>query len=340
MINQASYAPIENAIVERAIEWHLQLHAPEATTEDFKQFEAWCALNPQHHLAYQRLESFWDKLDTVDPALAKTTLKSALEAKHPPVSKKPKKIKNISKSGTLGLITLLLACGLYQSQPAQILLAQNKTNIGEQRQIKLSDGSELTLNTNTALDINFTAQQRTIKLYSGEVFIKVAKDKSRPLIIATNQGTTQALGTQFNVRHMDENTPPTTQVAVVESIVEVCNKPSLYNFNPPICKHVHAGQVVQFAKNHIDAVSSADAQGIAGWTTGTMMLDNQPLPNVLNEIQRYSQSQLVFDETSLANMRVSGVLPLHDINNCLSLLGEKLPIQTRQLNDTIVIEAR
>ena len=340
-MEQVSQVLIENALVEHAIEWHLLLHSSEVTEEDRTQFSAWCKLSPQHQMAYERLENLWDKFDGIEPTLAKVSLESTLSPAKSTANTQSKYLKNPSKGTTLGLLAILFSYGLYHSQPAQIWLAQNKTQIGQQQHITLADGSELTLNTDTALDIDFTGQLRNIKLYKGEVFIKVAKDKTRPLIISTNQGSARALGTQFNVHLIEDSEPIMTQVAVVESSVEVCNKPSLFNFNKPECKQVHAGQLGQYTKNKNLAITSADSQSISSWITGTIALDNQPLPKVLHELQRYSQLHFIFDAATLADMRVSGVLPLNDMNKCLSLLSEKLPIQTRRpFANSILIETR
>jgi len=326
---------IEKSIVEKAIDWHLHLHTEETTPADNIAFEAWYQQNPEHLLAYNRLENMWGKFSDVDHAAAKAGLEAVLKSGNP-----TKTIARHGRSVALGLVFLISTYSAMQSQPALVWLAENKTPIGAQRSITLDDGSILMLNTNTALDVEYSNHQRLIKLYQGEVFITVAKDKTRPLIIATQHGTARALGTQFNVR-LIEDSENSTQVAVVESTVETCTTPSLLsipllNSHKKTCITLQAGQGTRYTSNQMETASNINAEAIAGWSTGTLAIDNQPLPMVLAELQRYSMAQITFNENALANMRVSGVLPLSNIKQSLDILSGKLPIQVSEPQDNVI----
>jgi|APLak6261703504_1056268.scaffolds.fasta_scaffold00194_11 transmembrane sensor len=323
---------IEQNIVEKAIDWHLHLHSDEATPADNIAFEAWCHESPEHELAYNRLENMWGKFGDLDHAAAKAGLEAALKS-----GSAIKTITRHSRRVALGLLILVSTYSVMQSQPGLVWLAENKTPIGEQRNITLDDGSILMLNTNTALDVEYSDHQRLLKLHQGEVFITVAKDKSRPLIIATQHGTARALGTKFNVRLIEDS----TQVAVVESTVETCNTPSLLsmpllNSSKKTCTTVQAGQGARYTSGQMEIVSNIDTETIAGWSTGTLAIDNQPLPMVLTELQRYSVAQINFNESTLANMRVSGVLPLNNIRQSLDILSGKLPIKVSEPQANVI----
>ena len=322
---------IDNSIIEKAVEWHLQLNSAAASDADRANFEAWQHQNPAHALAYSRIERMWGKFAVVEPNAAKASIESALKS-----GKAIKKIAQHGKGIAFGFVAIISAFSALQSQPAQIWLAENKTAIGEQRSIALPDGSTLMLNTNTALDIDFSDHQRTIKLYQGEVLITVAKDKSRPLIIATSQGTARALGTKFNVKMIND----ATQVVVIKSSVETCTKPNLLSINKKMCITLYPNQGTNFTTSQIDAANNIDAENIASWSTGTMAMDNQPLNQVLTELQRYSKAQIQFNADEISNMRVSGVLPLNNMAQSLNLLAGKLPIQIKQQFNVIIVQAK
>jgi len=322
---------IDNSIIEKAVEWHLQLHSAAASDADRANFVAWQHQNSTHALAYSRIERMWGKFSVVEPNAAKVSIESALQS-----GKAIKKIAQHGKGIALSLVAIISAYSAVQTQPAQIWLAENKTAIGEQRSMTLADGSTLMLNTNTALDIDFSDRQRLIKLYQGEVLITVAKDKSRPLIIATAQGTARALGTIFNVKTAEE----TTQVTVVESKVETCTNPSLFSFSQKACITLQPNQGANFTSSQIDSASNIDAENIASWSTGTLAMDNQPLNQVLTELQRYSKAQIQFNADEISNMRVSGVLPLNNMSQSLNLLAGKLPIQISQQANVIIVQAK
>ncbi len=146
------------------------------------------------------------------------------------------------------------------------LLADHRTAIGERRTIALQDGSEVELGAATAINVSFSTNERRIKLLAGEAFFTVAKDPSRPLIVAAGNGEVKVLGTSFDVKVADVIT-----VAVASSAVEVSNATS-----PPV--KVAAGQAIHYDKHKISAVTAADLETIrkhgdrSSWCSGTCRL--------------------------------------------------------------------
>src|SRR5690606_13001818 len=91
------------------------------------------------------------------------------------------------------------------------------TEIGEQKTVQLSDGSELVLNTNTRVLIDYTDSKRRAILDQGEAYFKVAEDAQRPFSVDAGVRSIAVLGTEFNV----QKTGGGLTVAVVEGLVAV-----------------------------------------------------------------------------------------------------------------------
>ena len=68
----------------------------------------------------------------------------------------------------------------------------------------LADGSIIRLNTNTRITVSYDRAQRHISLHQGEIFLRVARNVERPLVVATERGEVRALGTAFAVRLKDQ----------------------------------------------------------------------------------------------------------------------------------------
>lgn len=336
-MNQSSILSNEKSIVEIAVDWYLCLNSADATEEERRSFQTWRNENPEHALAFSRVETLWGKFDPVHSDAAKAGLKSALKT-----GTNIKQIARHAKTPMLGLLLSALLYGSLQSTPVLIWMADNKTSIGEQKTITLDDGSVIKLNTDTAIDLDFNDMQRIVILRKGEILVTVSKDKSRPFIIATQHGTAKALGTKYNVR-LENNG---TQVAVVESSVETCNNPTLlgtnlFSYKEKTCVTLIAGQATEFNNEDLGKVNAIDTESIVGWASGSLAIDNQPLPTVLKELQRYSKSTLRYNDAELNRLHVSGVIPLHDIRQSLGVLSTRLPIQVNELPDnTITITAR
>lgn len=91
------------------------------------------------------------------------------------------------------------------------------TTTTQTRQITLKDNSSVYLNTNSQLRIiDFTESKRALSL-KGEAYFTVTRDESRPFIVATQWGTVQVLGTQFNTLATDSN----LVVSVASGVVKV-----------------------------------------------------------------------------------------------------------------------
>ncbi|QCY12031.1 iron dicitrate transport regulator FecR [Pseudomonas sp. MPC6] len=96
----------------------------------------------------------------------------------------------------------LLGGGLWlgaRSPLGDSLLADLHTGRGQRQDFTLADGSRLSLNADSAVDLQFDEQQRLVILRHGELMIQVAADPRRPLRVRTAQGEIRALGTRFLV---------------------------------------------------------------------------------------------------------------------------------------------
>ena len=74
------------------------------------------------------------------------------------------------------------------------------TQIGERRTFTFNDGSEVTLNTATRINLDYNEKRRYLRLQQGEALFKVAKDPNRPFVVAIGDRTVVALGTSFLAR--------------------------------------------------------------------------------------------------------------------------------------------
>lgn len=323
----SAFNQIPQNIVEQAIAWHLQINTSEANARECVAFKTWLKQDTLHADAYQRVDNMFQPFERVDAKAAKRSIDVVLKAE-----RKLNARKHLSGIALGATLFIAVSAGL-QMPVTKIMLADNKTAVGEIKTIALSDNSRIVLNTNTALDVAFNGEQRIIKLYKGEVFVEVAKDANRPFLVETEHGSARALGTQFVVNVEQDN----TIVGVVESKVEACNAPSYLatlSKQQRHCVTLHPNQRVNISQQSLSKVQAVDASAMSGWVSGTVMYDNQPLPTVLNDLQRYSPEKLVFSEATLQHIKVSGVLPINNIPHAISTLGSQFNLQVEAVNDS------
>lgn len=318
-----------NGILEEAANWHVHLHSGEATSDDRVAFERWLAKSHAHSQAYRRLDGFWRRFDDLDSAAAMTAISRALQAG----AVRAKQIKR----GAGGILSVVLATVIgwsgIQSEPVRYMLAEYRTDVGQQRIVELADHSRITLNTYSAFDIDFSGSQRRIILRQGEILVEVAKDPTRPFIVETVQGTARALGTQFTVKRAGD----ATDVAVIESVVEACAATGFSHRGESQCIRLHAGEGTKLMLDSLPTIKKVDVDSVAGWASGSLMVDDAPLADVLAEMERYRHGRIHYDPAELAKLRVSGVLPLNDTDRALTTLAQLLPIRINRYTPLLIV---
>ena len=301
-------------IIQQAANWLTRLHDEDVTDADRRAFDTWCQADPRHALAIERMRGLWGSLDTLPAKPARIALNRAFAPRRP------------RGAQVAGLVGVLL-CGWVGLDPLPVWMADQRTGVGERRQIALEDGSQLQLNSNSAVDVKFDGHQRVIELLQGELWVDVAKDAQRPFVVRTNQGTATALGTRYLVKRAEDGT---TVVTVIESIVAVKGDASEG-------VKVTAGQRTILDQGRAQAPQASGSSDPDAWTRGLLKVNDQPLTEVLQTLASYRHGLVRFDAPALQNLRVSGVFKLDDTTAALAALADNLPIQVEYFTDLLVV---
>lgn len=315
------------AVLAHAAQWMATLRDESASDADREACRRWRAADPEHERVYRRLEALWGDFDSTaafdSPAAARRILEQA--------AARPRRAgRRALGAGALAL--LICGMGLWRLAPPAWLLADHHTRVGQWRVIELDDHSRITLNTDTAIDVRFDAHQRLITLRQGEILVDVAHETAgRPFVVRTPDGTAQALGTRYVVRRGDGH----TDVTVAESRVRACAQAA-----EPVCADLAAGQRARLAAGRVDGVGPVDADQALAWTRRSLVVDNQPLADVLAELGRYRGGRLQFDAGALQDLRVSGVFPLESPDQALASLAVSLPITVSRYTPWLVLVQR
>jgi len=305
--------------VAAAAQWLSVLHSGEADESQRQACAIWRDADPGHALALSRLEILWGRFDGLPASRSRKTLERAFAAQRKPT---------LRRVGT-ALVLLIAATVAWQGVcQAPVWLADQRTGVGERRSMMLEDHSQLQLNSDSAVDIEFDGQRRLIDLRRGELWVEVAKDPQRPFVVRTEQGTVTALGTRFLVRREDGQ----TRITVLESAISA--QPTRVWSAPA---RVAAGQQALLYADHVDGLTSLGTADPASWTRGVLKVDDRPLLEVLDELARYRRGVLHYDRQALAGLRVSGSFPLDNSDAALAALQTSLPIRLQRFTDWLVV---
>ncbi|MFO2466079.1 FecR domain-containing protein [Pseudomonas sp. 15FMM2] len=311
-------APIAPAIVEQASEWLMLQWGGELDGAQRQAFDRWQDAHPEHRRAWLRLQHLQQTLGGVPADSARAVLRDAPDPQ---------------RRAALKLLGLMLLAGgsgyvVKGSQPWQSAFAQYRTATGEIRHLTLSDGTRLDLNSDSAIDLLFSASERRIRLIRGEILLTSGHDPSRPLIVETPAGDVQALGTQFTVRELDDG----SRVDLYEGRVQVRPVHGL-------AVQMNAGESLWFSATQTSAMGALDANA-SSWAQNRLIAERQPLGSFVAQLSRYRPGLLRCDE-AVAGLLLTGVFPLSDTDAILAALERSLPVRVQAVTRYwVTIKAR
>ena len=254
--------------------------------------------------AWQQLQMQHDHLP---PAMHASLLRACVQA-------------NAPRRHAVKTLALLLASGasLYAFErhtPWRSWTADYRSGINQRRVVTLGDGTVLTLNTNSAVNIDYNSEQRRIQLLEGEIFIATGKDAAqRPFFVSTPHGSLQALGTRFTVRLHDDYASSGVLDGVVAVLAEDGSQRLL----------LHPGEGAHFDARGYHRQALAPYGG--AWLNGMLVARDMRLADFLAELSRYSAHPLECTP-AIAGLRVSGSYPLADTNAIVDAVSASLQLR-------------
>lgn len=206
---------------------------------------------------------------------------------------------------------------------------QYKSLFGKRQEIKLPDGSEVILNSNSniTLDKNFNATNRTLQL-TGEAFFKVAKDPSKPFVVKSNDLATTAVGTEFYVFARNAGT---YKVDLLEGKVKLNDKQHVFMLAPGEEANWDTSNT-QFLKSTFDSVF------LKKWLTGKISFSKTPVKEAIDVLQKWYAVEIKIDREDLLKQSISGDyenVPLEDI---LKVICFTFSCKCTYNNNTVIIE--
>ncbi len=316
---------IPATVINEAINWSVRLQFSEADADARKRFARWLEADPLHARAWERVQSLRDDFTRVPAKLALETLESAQATRRSSrssVTRRRQMLKALAWAG----VTVIAASAARELAPWKPWLADVSTGTGERRTVRLSDGTTIVLNTNTALNTSLDAARRTLTLCRGEILVSTGHDtlfasgaRPRPFWVETPFGTLRALGTRFVVRIDEDHVGVSVQQGAVE----------LHPGGGEAQGIVEAGKSWRMTR---DASASVLEQPFAadGWVDGVIAGDDMRLTDVLAELARYRTGWIDCDPR-VANLRVSGSFRTVDTDRALRFLSQAHPLRVTYL---------
>ena len=339
-------------ISEQAAHWCILFRGRNATRADKKAFGHWVSRSPERIEAYIRAVRLTTTLtskkvrwpDTPVEILVRQTIETPANILSLSPSNGVPAKRTAHRGGgrplplmlAIAATTLLVVIGCAWA----FLTAPQRytTAIGEQRSIVLSDGSVVTLNTSSNIEVKFAKARRTIYLVAGEALFQVAHDKMRPFDVIAGNTRVRAVGTQFNV----DRRAGSTTVTVVEGKVSVASAPETpgdqnAEIDSPI--PVSAGEEVILRPRVRPRAAPVNVALATAWTQRRLVFERRHLGEVAVEFNRYNRQEIHIESAKLSSLEVTGTFQADDPSSFLDFIAKIPGVKIERQYDSITVES-
>ncbi|EGP43468.1 FecR family protein 13 [Achromobacter insuavis AXX-A] len=321
----AAYAgglPLPAHVAEQASRWYVLLTSGADTVQDRLAWERWRQADPDHERA-------WAHLMRVDGRMRELGGSPAYQA----LTVDRRNGRRRALIAMLGLATCTGGLVWTADRMRWVRLSPDYVaGVGEQSLVTLVDGTEVLLNTDSAIDVLYDGRTRRLRLRRGEIQIRTghaAGYAGLPFRVDTPSGGVRALGTRFMVRLDGDQ----TRVALLEGHVEI--EPAAGG--SPLL--LQPGQATRYGAQGIEPVRPV-ALADTAWINAELAADDMPLDRFLAELSRYRHG-LISCDAPAAKLRISGLFPLNDTDRALQAVARLLPVTvTRRSPYWVRVSAR
>jgi len=345
-------------IVAEASAWFIDFRAGDVTTSARVRFDEWLRRSPEHIQAYLEIAAGWAELPTSDPqgridvsALIQRASESGDEnivALAPSSPRPPRRRRSLrveawaaSLAGVALVIGLSVSAYLYEAN-------SYRTGVGEQRTVRLADGSTIELNALSSIRVHLSRNTREVELTEGQALFHVAKDRARPFIVHSDGTAVRAVGTQFDVYRRHDGTVVTVlegRVAVAET--NASSAAVGQRGTPAAPLFLTAGEQVTVPPQELARESlreapkpkHTDVAVATAWVQKRLIFEDTPLADVAEEFNRYNTRRMVIDP-ELQAIGISGVYSSTDPDSLLGFLRAQPNIQLSETDKEIRVALR
>lgn len=324
----------DNNARQEAELWFARRLEPSVRENERAAFERWRTGDVRRAEAYAATERLWDELGGLKQMEDMPPSMAQLAAANPawkrgwrnPLVRYPL-LAGLAASLVAAVALTLTTLDREHAVPTQVVA----TALGEQRTVKLADGTTLRLNTQSVVEVRMTRHRREVRLRTGEAAFDVAQDASRPFVVAAGDGTVTALGTQFEVRNMVD----AVAVTLMEGRVQIAR------ISHGEVESLRPGQQASYSENADGIVTrNVDVAALTSWMTGRLEFRGTPLKDIVAEANRYSAKKIRIGDPSIGGLAVSGTFRTGDTDHIVTAFEAALPVRAEDSGVEVVLYGR
>ncbi|KAF0807148.1 sigma factor regulatory protein HasS [Alcanivorax xiamenensis] len=303
---------------QRAAEWVVQQHHGDWSEVDHQRLRQWLGQDEAHQRAYRRAQRAWQLSGQLadDPVFQTPPSRRARRFRLTPA---------LATAAALLALVMVWRTGPWIQEPGDFV-----TQAGEIRTLTLEDGSQVQLAGDSALDVDYSDQERRVRLRRGEAIFSPAPragQEKRSFVVEAGGTESRALGTRYAVRLDD---PEGGWIGVLEHSIRVSSNDRGQN------RDLAEGHSLTFNAGQFFASDLLPSQE-AGWSRGLLIFRQQSLASVAERLRRFGAGRAVFLDTEKASRPISAVFRLDNLDRAWATLEQELDLRTLHLAGVTLI---
>lgn len=313
---------------QAALAWLSLLH-DQPSSADQARFSQWLQADPSHADAYARAQVLWELSEGPARTLADEdalALQRYLNAMNRSRGNSIRRWSGALAMAACLLLMISLGTGWQPSRWLDDLGADYVSAPGEIRTVTLADQSQVTLDADSAIAVDFSGGERHVQVRRGAGFFSVTHT-GEPFVVDAEKGQARVLGTQFEVRLQEHG----AQVTVLSGRVGVTADKGAPQ------QVLTAGQQVVYGEGSAQPLHAVDSEAQLAWRQGWLNYYKAPLADVVQDLGRYYPGRILLLNDELGKRRVSGSFASKNPQAVLSSLQGVMGFEQHQVLGHLII---
>jgi len=317
---------------EQAGYWCMRLCDNDLSTQDWDNFESWLEADPCNREAFDMAVLAWQEIEGAGNSLEFLPLRiTALESVR--VAKRARVVRYIPvwlRNAAAATIVILAGLGAWLHYTPDIY----ETGIGERHLVVLSDGSKISMDADTRVEVRYDNNRRGLTLVHGRAKFDVAKDPMRPFTVAAANRIVVATGTEFSVELLQHK----VRVILFEGHVSVLDSgtgssnsaPVPINFSKSRTAADHAlipgRELIADTTAPVADVITTDPTRSSSWEAGQLVFSDEPLALAVERVNRYDKGKIEIGDSRAGQVPITGVFTAGDTKAFVEGIAAVFPV--------------
>ncbi|MGE8672574.1 MAG: FecR family protein [Achromobacter kerstersii] len=303
----------EDAAAREARAWLLALTSGRATEDDAQAFRSWLGADARHQAAFAEQKQLWQN---VGPAIQNVVA----ERKRKPVVTGRRAFLGGALAASATYLAFKPPLGLWPG--VDTLGADYRTAAGEQRRVSLGNALDVDMNTLTRINVGSDAHGAVIELADGEAEIRSG---STPAVVVAGKGRITARDATFNLRYIDGE----ARLCCLSGALRLVHAQGVFD--------VVANRELRYDDARVMPPVQVDPDVVTAWRQGWLVFNQQPLAQVVDELNRYRRGRLVLMNEQLGKRLVQARFSLAQVADAERLIRDAYGARVTHLPAGVVL---